>query len=121
MIRNGDLDEDDLFDDKGKVDSDALTEALGELIDAKPHLVAGASNGGGSGSGAGRKVKGSADGGKGSGGSKDIKEMSAPTSTSRGFVNTSDKQWLALSCKLSYHIGQAAWLRRLRCTAITCQ
>jgi hypothetical protein len=72
MIRNGDLDEDDLFDDKGKVKSDALTEALEELVDAKPHLVASASNGGGgsgSGAGSGRKVHGSADGGKGSGGS----------------------------------------------------
>jgi hypothetical protein len=80
MIRNGDLDEDDLFDDKGKVKSDALTEALEELADSKPHLVAAGSNGGGSGgSGSGnggRKVHGSADGGKGSGGSKSVDELS---------------------------------------------
>jgi hypothetical protein len=73
MIRNGDLDEDDLFDDKGKVKPDALTEALEELVDAKPHLVAAGGNGGGNG---GRKVHGSADGGKGSGGSKSVDEMS---------------------------------------------
>ena len=77
MIRNGDIDEDDLFDDKGKIKSDALTEALEELLDNKPHLVAGASNGGGgAGSSGGRKVKGSADGGKGSGGSKSVEDMS---------------------------------------------
>jgi hypothetical protein len=81
MIRNGDLESDDLFDDKGKVKSDALKEALEELIDAKPHLLASASNGGGGsgGSGAGnggRKVRGGADGGKGSGGSKSLDEMS---------------------------------------------
>ena len=75
MIRNGDLDEDDLFNDKGKVNSEALTEALEELVDAKPHLIAGA-NGDGNGSGSGRKVKGSADGGKGSGGSKSTEDMS---------------------------------------------
>jgi hypothetical protein len=82
MIRNGDIDEDDLFDDKGKVKSDALREALEELIDSKPHLVAGASNGAGGGSGSGsggsgRKVRGSADGGKGSGGQKPVAEMTA--------------------------------------------
>ena len=77
MIRNGDLDEDDLFDDKGKVNSEALTEALEELLDAKPHLIAGASNGGNGGTSSGRKVKGSADGGKGSGGGKAVQELSA--------------------------------------------
>lgn len=76
MIRNGDLDEDDLFDDKGRVKADALKEALDELVDAKPHLVAAGSNGGGSGSGGGRKVHGSADGGKGSGGTKSVDELS---------------------------------------------
>jgi hypothetical protein len=76
MIRNGDLDEDDLFDDKGKIKPDALKEAMEELVDAKPHLLAGASNGSGNGSGSGRKVHGSADGGKGSGGSKQVAEMS---------------------------------------------
>jgi hypothetical protein len=78
MIRNGDLDEDDLFDDKGKVKSDALKDALSDLIDAKPHLVAtggNGSNGAGNGAG-GRKVSGSADGGKGAGGTKSIDEMS---------------------------------------------
>lgn len=79
MIRNGDLDEDDLFNDNGRVNNDALIEALEELLEAKPHLVAGTSNGGGSGSGSGaggRKVKGSADGGKGSGGGKSVADMS---------------------------------------------
>jgi hypothetical protein len=76
MIRNGDLDEDDLFDDKGKIKPDALKEAMEELVDAKPHLLAGASNGSGNGSGGGRKVHGSADGGKGSGGTKQVSEMS---------------------------------------------
>jgi hypothetical protein len=77
MIRNGDIDEDDLFEDNGKIKTDALTEALQDLLDAKPHLVAGASNGdSGSGSSTGRKVRGSADGGKGSGGSKAVTEMS---------------------------------------------
>ena len=75
MIRNEDIDEDDLFDDKGKIQTDALIEALEELLDNKPHLVAGASNGG-DGSTSGRKVRGSADGGKGSGGSKSLQDMS---------------------------------------------
>jgi hypothetical protein len=76
MIRNGDLDEDDLFDDKGKVKADALKEALEELVDAKPHLVAVGGNGGGSGGGNGsRKVHGSADGGKGAGGTKSVDDL----------------------------------------------
>ena len=72
MIRRGDLDEDDLFDDKGKVRPEALTEALSELIEARPHLAA---NGAGNG-GKRSKVAGSADGGKGSSGAKELEDRS---------------------------------------------
>jgi hypothetical protein len=71
MLRRGDLNEDELFDDDGKVQSDTLSEALQELLESKPHLVAG--NGG---TGGTRKVSGSADGGKGSGGGKSIQDLS---------------------------------------------
>jgi hypothetical protein len=57
-ISNGDVDQDEIFDDKGKVRSDNLEEALAEVLEAKPHLVAGDKPG--------PKVKGSGDGGKGS-------------------------------------------------------
>lgn len=76
MIRSGDLDEDDLFDDNNRVNTGALQETLEELLDSKPHLAVGAGNGSdGSGSSGRRKVKGSADGGKGSGGSKSVEDM----------------------------------------------
>ena len=71
MLRRGDLDEDDLFDDSGKIQADALSEALQELLETKPHLVA---NGGGT--GRTTKVSGSADGGKGSGGGKSVQDLS---------------------------------------------
>ena len=70
MIRRGDLDEDDLFDEHGKVKPEALNEALTELIQARPHLAANGANGvkprG--------KVAGSADGGKGSSGAKELED-----------------------------------------------
>lgn len=58
-IRNGDIDEDEIFDGEGRVQTTALTTALGELLERKPHLKAGAENG--------RRPAGDADGGKGSG------------------------------------------------------
>lgn len=57
-IRNGDLDNEDIFDENGKVRSDQLEEALTDLLSRKPHLAA---------SEAGRaKVTGTADARKGS-------------------------------------------------------
>jgi hypothetical protein len=41
-ISNGELDEDDIFDEKGRVKPDALEEALVELLNSKPRLAAGA-------------------------------------------------------------------------------
>jgi hypothetical protein len=70
MLRRGDLDEGELFDDNGRVRNEALTEALTELIQARPHLAA-------NGAVAGKprsKVAGSADGGKGSGGAKELED-----------------------------------------------
>lgn len=55
-IRDGDIDPDDIFTDEGKVQTDALTTALDELLERKPHLKA---------SGNGRPA-GDADAGKGS-------------------------------------------------------
>jgi hypothetical protein len=40
-IREGDVDEDDIFDGEGKVNADALTDALADLLKSKPHLQAG--------------------------------------------------------------------------------
>lgn len=59
-IRSGELDPDDIFDNDGRVRSDALDEALTEILESKPHLAAESGNGG-----SGRRVKGGADGGKG--------------------------------------------------------
>jgi hypothetical protein len=77
MVRRGDIDEDDIFDDKGKVQTEALTEALSELLEDKPHLQASRDNGGDGGSGGKRRerVGGRADGGRGSG-SKSTEDMS---------------------------------------------
>jgi hypothetical protein len=55
-IREGDVDEEDIFDSEGKVNTDALTSELGNLLERKPHLAA-ESNGG--------RPSGSADGGRG--------------------------------------------------------
>ena len=71
MLRRGDLDEDELFDENGKIQNDALTAALQELLETKPHLVAN-----GNGTGRTTKVSGSADGGKGSGGGKSKTDLS---------------------------------------------
>lgn len=39
-IARGDVDADDIFDDKGKVQTDALVSALAEILEKKPHLRA---------------------------------------------------------------------------------
>ena len=74
MIRRGDLDEEDLFDDKGKIKPEALTESAykAELIESRPHLAAN----GGNGARPRSKVAGSADGGKGSSGAKELEDRS---------------------------------------------
>lgn len=69
----GEVDEDDIYDSEGKVNSDALQTALVELAERKPHLVE---------DGKPPKPSGDADGGKGSGGSgsggaKSVEDMSA--------------------------------------------
>jgi len=74
MIRRGEIDEGDLFDDDGKVQTAALSEALTDLIASKPHLVADGAGGGARPRG---KVSGSADGGKGSSGAKELEDRSA--------------------------------------------
>jgi seryl-tRNA synthetase len=66
-IRAGDVDEDDIFDSEGKVQTDALTTALGEVLESKPHLRATEN---------GSKPKGSADTRKGSPAQKDLESMS---------------------------------------------
>lgn len=66
MSRN-EIDTDDLFDEQGKVQTDALTSALTEILASKPHLAEGSVGS--------RKVSGSADGGKGSGGGKSLEDM----------------------------------------------
>ncbi len=71
-IKAGDVDEDDIFNEEGKVQTDALKTALIELLERKPHLKA-TSDGGNAGAG---KVAGSADGGKGSGAGKDEESLS---------------------------------------------
>ena len=55
-VSRGDLEIDDLFDDKGRVRPEALEEALTDLLERKPHLAAATST---------PKPSGSADGGKG--------------------------------------------------------
>lgn len=67
-IRAGDVDEDDIFSAEGKVQPDALEEALLELLERKPHLKA-TENGS-------VRPSGSADGGKGSGPGKDEESLS---------------------------------------------
>ena len=65
-IRLLDADDDELFDDDGKVQTDALKTALDDLLERKPHLKADA----------GRPGGGGADGGKGGSGSPSLEEMS---------------------------------------------
>lgn len=49
-ISAGEIDPDDIFDDKGKVQTEALKSALDELLERKPHLKADAGQGGAAGS-----------------------------------------------------------------------
>jgi hypothetical protein len=78
-IAKGDLDEEDIFDDDGKVKTDAVEDELVALLKRKPKLAA--ENGTGTGTGTGdkgrRQAGGSGDGGKGGkGGGKSLDEMS---------------------------------------------
>lgn len=61
-IAAGDIDADDIFDDQGKVQTDALKTALEELLERKPHLAA-------------TTGPGSSDAGRG-GGQKGLEDMS---------------------------------------------
>lgn len=61
-IEDGDLDADEIFDDKGKVKTKALESALGKILEEAPHLIAGSA---GSESGSKNKPSGSSDAGKG--------------------------------------------------------
>jgi hypothetical protein len=63
-IKKGDLDEDDLFDEDGKVKADVVAEALKEILEDKPKL---AEEVGGSGDGKTKTADGGADQGKGKG------------------------------------------------------
>lgn len=65
-IRNGVVDEDDIFDADGKVNNDAIAAALSDILKAKPRLAAGTTNGNGA---------GASDAGQGSGG-KGMEDMS---------------------------------------------
>jgi hypothetical protein len=64
-IRLLDVEDDDIFDDDGTVQTEPLKQALGDLLEAKPHLAAGTG-----------KPQGDAGGGKGNSG-KDLDEKSA--------------------------------------------
>jgi hypothetical protein len=67
LIRNGDLDDDEIFDSEGRVQADALTTALTDLLKSKPHLQA---------DGKAERPTGRSDAGRGSGDEKDLEEMS---------------------------------------------
>jgi hypothetical protein len=67
-IARGDIDADDIYDDEGKVKTDALTAALREILDAKPHLAAGDAES--------AKPSGDPDARKGDPASKDLEAMS---------------------------------------------
>jgi hypothetical protein len=64
-IDNGDVDEDDIFDSEGKVQTEALKTALDDLLERKPHLKATPG-----------RAAGSADAGRGSGSGKSADDMS---------------------------------------------
>ena len=64
-IRLIDADDDEIFDDEGKVQTDALKSALSDLLERKPHLKADA-----------HRPTGGSDAGKGDGGGKSVEEMS---------------------------------------------
>lgn len=66
-IRSGDVDEDDIFDSEGKVQQDALKDALADILASKPHLRADGKDNG--------KPKGSADTRKGDKASTDLESM----------------------------------------------
>ena len=68
-VARGDLELDDLVDDAGKVNQDALKSELDDLLKRKPQLAKGAGNGNGNG-------HGSADGGAGSGAAGTIETAS---------------------------------------------
>lgn len=60
------IDDDDLFDSDGEINSAAVKSALDALLESKPHLAAGP----------GGRVQGDADAGKGEGGSRSIEDWS---------------------------------------------
>lgn len=64
-IRSGDIDESEIFDDDGKVQTAPLKSALEQLLADKPHLAAGEG-----------RPNGSADGGRGASGGDALEEMS---------------------------------------------
>lgn len=61
QIDRGEIDADDIFDDKDKIDADALTEILVEIAESKPKWL---TDGDGTGGGGGKSA-GDGDGGKG--------------------------------------------------------
>lgn len=67
-IANGDIDQDDIFDDEGKVEDDGLKAELRRILEEKPHLRAGAEKSNG-------KPKGDPDSRKGSKSQKDLESM----------------------------------------------
>lgn len=76
-IARGEIDEDDVFDSEGKVNTEALTTALGELLERKPHLAASDDER--------PKPKGDADMRKGEPTSKDLERMSVEDHISRKY------------------------------------
>ena len=66
-IARGDVDADEIFNSEGAVQTEPLQAALGEILEAKPHLKAGAESGG--------RPSGSSDAGKGAGGGGDLESM----------------------------------------------
>lgn len=69
-IDRGDVDEDDIYNENGRPNADAVTDALADLLTAKPHLRA-TGNGG-----AATGRKGRSDAGRGKGASKTAADMS---------------------------------------------
>jgi hypothetical protein len=82
QLANEDLDEDDIFDEKGKVNTEALTKALAELLEQKPRLAADAE---------GRKPAGDADARKGDPAQKDLEAMSPGDHAKRKYPATATK------------------------------
>lgn len=69
LLATGDVDSEDIFDGEGKVQTEALGQALAGILQRKPHLAAG--------EGEKPKPKGDADAGKGSSGGKSIDDLTA--------------------------------------------